>query len=249
MSSIDNLIALKVLYMLVVPFDQTRAYKLGVIDKDGALLIKPKDQTSEQKDAYDYLDRLVFNLKRLIGKLPGGKSQLASIVSALYLIKECEDENPSLEFLEERYHEILGKVKNNQLVMVEEELIVEEILSLFEDGAAPANVTGPGVSTDMPAIRVGKKGRKYGTFNVGDDIFRRFSKGKKKFTRWSEYLDLSDPTHKEIHDYAKKNPKGVMVLKSGDNIKAIRYNRHGGGAWKNIKRKAPNTDIVQTIVM
>ena len=168
---IDNLIALRVLYLLVTPFDKTEAFKRGVIDKDGKLLVKVKDQTPEQRQAYDYLDRMVFNLKRLIGKIPGGKSILASYVAALYLIKE--DTKMSASELEFRFNSIMSKIEDG-VVLVEETILVEKFLKdLEEDGApagvggggqvgvpssnSPANVTGAKVSTDIPVIRKKKK--------------------------------------------------------------------------------------------
>lgn len=161
-TTFDNFVALKVLYMLVTPFDKTQAFKLGVIDKDGKLLVKIKDQTFEQKEAYDYLDRLVFNLKRLLAKVPGGKSQLASVVAALYLVKE--NTKMSEAQLERRFNEVLNKISDHGVTMVEEELAVEAFLKMYnEDGgvaAIPANVTGTAVSTDVPTIRPRKVQRR-----------------------------------------------------------------------------------------
>lgn len=246
-TAIDNLIALKVLYMLVKPFDQTEAFKLGVIDKDGKLLVKQKDQTQQQKDAYNYLDRLVFNLKRLIAKLPGGKSMLASFVAALYLIKE--DSRYTAKELEDRFNEVLNKITEQEITLVEETLILEEFLEMYtEDGAVaavPTNATGPAVSTDVPTIRPKKKKpRRYATFEVEEDTFNKFKKGKKKFSKWSEYLNLADPEHEKIYKYAKNNPKGVLILKNGERTKGIRYNKNGGGKWHKIARRGKPVDVI-----
>ena len=56
------------------------------MDKDGKKLRKPK--TPFEKATYTIFHKLVFNVKRLLNKLPGGKSKLASYAAALYLIKE-----------------------------------------------------------------------------------------------------------------------------------------------------------------
>lgn len=247
MSTVDNLMAFKFLYLLVQPFDKTKAFKLGVIDADGKLLIKSKDQTKEQKEAYDYLDRLVFNLKRLIGKLPGGKTMLASFIAALYLVREEKMTNSQIE---ERFNDILSKITEQEITLVEESLLVEEFLEMYtEDGAVamvPANVTGANVSTDIPVIRKKKRiPRKFAQFEVAPDTFEKFKKGKKKFSKWSEYLDLSDPEHERIYQYAKKNPKGVLVLKNGDRVKGIRYNKNGGGKWHKIARRGKPVDVIQ----
>jgi hypothetical protein len=231
--------------MLVTPFEKTEAFRLGVIDKDGSLLVKVKDQNANQKAAYDYLDRMVFNLKRLLAKLPGGKSMLGSMIAAVYLIRE--DRNLTKSELEEKFISILEKIEQNKVTLVEEELCVEEFLSLFEEGA-PANVSGPSVSTDAPAIRAGKKGRKFGTFDVEPEVLRRFAKGKKKFTKWSEYLNLEDPKQSEVYKYAKKNPKGVLILRAGEQTRAIRYNRNGGGKWHKLQRNRKSS-VIETEVM
>ena len=231
---VDNLIAYRVLTMLVKPFDQTDAYKLGIIDEKGKILKRANTlRNQEEKEAYTYLHRLVFNVKRLINKLPGGESKLKNIVAALFLIKECYEKNDTTALLEEKLTAILDEMESKDITLVDEELMVEEFLSLTED---VANVTGSGVSTDTPAARL-KSGRRYAAFVVNDDIFRRFKKGKRKFSKWSDYLNLEDEGEKLIYDYARKHPKGVLVLKNGKEEKAIRFNRNGGGKWSKLTRK------------
>jgi hypothetical protein len=189
-----------------------------------------------------------------LAKLPGGKSMMSSLVAALYLVKE--DTKLTQKELEERFTELVQKLEASNITLVEEQLCVEEFLTLLEDGggmggspSAPTNSTGTAVSTDIPAIRVGKKGRKFGTFEVDPSVLRRFSKGKKKFTKWSEYLDLDDPKHKEVYQYARKNPKGVLILKAGEETKAIRFNRNGGGKWHKLKRAGVKQQFIQTEIM
>jgi hypothetical protein len=80
--------------MLTTPFDETDAFKLGIIDKDGKRVRSKKIESSEEKDAYSTFMRLVFNVKRMLEKLPGGKSRLASYAAALFLLKEKYDLSP-----------------------------------------------------------------------------------------------------------------------------------------------------------
>jgi len=80
--------------MLTTPFDETDAFKLGLIDKDGKRIKSKKIESSEEKDAYSTFMRLVFNVKRMLEKLPGGKSRLASYAAALFLLKEKYDLSP-----------------------------------------------------------------------------------------------------------------------------------------------------------
>ena len=55
---IDALVAYRVLKLLVTPFDKTDAFKLGIIDKDGIVLIKSRQITNQrQRKAYTLLIR------------------------------------------------------------------------------------------------------------------------------------------------------------------------------------------------
>lgn len=74
--------------MLTTPFEDTDAYKLGIIDENGKRIKTKKVSTSEEKSAFTTFHRLVFNVKKLLEKLPGGQSRLASYAAALFLLKE-----------------------------------------------------------------------------------------------------------------------------------------------------------------
>jgi len=93
--AIDLLITYRIIKLLVTPFEKQEAYKYGIIDKDGKVLRKTKDlRTAKEKDAYTVLHRFVFNLKRLINLIPGGKSKLGTYAAALgLLLKEQKDIN------------------------------------------------------------------------------------------------------------------------------------------------------------
>lgn len=82
----DLFYTFRFLRLLTTRWEDTSAYKLGLIDKKGARLRKPK--TDEERSSYNTFHRLVFNLKKLINKLPLGKTTLASYLAALWMIKE-----------------------------------------------------------------------------------------------------------------------------------------------------------------
>jgi len=85
--SADLFYAFRFLKLLVTPWESMEAYKLGIIDKDGKVIKKTRT-TSEEKAAYTVFHRLVFNIKRLLSRLPFGKTKIASWATALFLIKE-----------------------------------------------------------------------------------------------------------------------------------------------------------------
>lgn len=93
--AIDLLITYRVIKMLVTPFEKQPAYALGIIDNNGKVLRKAKTlKTAKEKEAYTLLHRFVFNLKRLINIVPGGKSKLGTYAAALgLLLKEGKDLN------------------------------------------------------------------------------------------------------------------------------------------------------------
>ena len=85
----DLFYAFRFLKLLVTPFEKTPAFELGIIDKDGKVLKKAAERNSpDEKSAYTVFHRLVFNIKRLLAKVPGGKSVVARYGAALFLIKE-----------------------------------------------------------------------------------------------------------------------------------------------------------------
>mgnify|MGYP003972133817 CR=1 FL=1 len=95
LSGSDFIYALRFLRLLTMPWEKTDAFKQGIIDKDGNKLKKP--ETSNEKSAYNTFHKLVFNIRRLLGKLPLGKSTIARYGAALYLIKEhCDISNKKL---------------------------------------------------------------------------------------------------------------------------------------------------------
>ena len=95
---IDGLIAWRLIKLLTTRFDRTEAYKLGIIDDKGKVLIKSKDiKDKKQRNAYTLLIRFVFNLKRMLAKV-GLRSRLGSAAAAaIAFFKEQYGENPEVE--------------------------------------------------------------------------------------------------------------------------------------------------------
>jgi hypothetical protein len=83
----DLVYTFRFLKLLVTPFEETDAYKNGIIDENGKR-IKSKTISSSEKSSYTPFHRLVFNIKKLLEKIPGGKTRIASYAAALFLLKE-----------------------------------------------------------------------------------------------------------------------------------------------------------------
>ena len=97
--AIDLFVAYRFLRILTTPWEDQPAFKHGIIDKDGKLLRKRKELTKiDEKNSFTLLHRLIFNLKRILHKIPGVKTKIGTYATALYLLKQhfsdqVEDEN------------------------------------------------------------------------------------------------------------------------------------------------------------
>jgi len=100
--AIDLFVTYRFIKLLVTPFDQTPAFKLGIIDKDGARVMEKTVSRGmqptvligdEKKSAYTVLHKLVFNIKKIFGKVPGLRTKLGTYAAALFLLKDTFKES------------------------------------------------------------------------------------------------------------------------------------------------------------
>ena len=137
-------------------FEKTEAYKLGIIDKDGkrkteqtvARGVRPTDlNTAEKKNAYTVLHKLVFNIKKIFGKVPGLRTKLGTYAAALFLLKDTfkehvEDpdvfEKEFMKYLKEEGYEIDNTISEDVIGFGEvlpkgEYTLVNDILNTEEE--------------------------------------------------------------------------------------------------------------------
>ena len=161
---VDSLIAYRILKMLVVPFENTDAFKQGIVDKNGKELKKMSElNTVAERDAYTILHRLVFRLKRIINKVPIENKKFLNLAAAYSLIKEHYDAGREPINFEEMF---LDRLQSD---LTEETFLIE---SFFNDKTtltfrqfaedAPANSAGsPGVAGFTPdSVGVSVKAQK-----------------------------------------------------------------------------------------
>ena len=132
--AIDLFVTYRFLKLLTTPFEKQEAFKLGIIDKDGNRIKRPKSTlpavtlaTAEQKNAYTILHKLVFNIKKIFGKVPGLRTKLGTYAAALFLLKDTFRENVEPEMWEKQFMNYL-KENNYEL----DDTISEEVT--LEDG-------------------------------------------------------------------------------------------------------------------
>ena len=154
--AIDLFVTYRFIKLLVTPFENTPAFKLGIIDKDGNR-IKEKTVSrgmqptvligDEQRSAYTVLHKLVFNIKKIFGKVPGLRTKLGTYAAALFLLKDTfkehvEDpdvfEKEFMKYLKEEGYEIDNTISEEvigfgELLPKGEYTLVNDILSTEEE--------------------------------------------------------------------------------------------------------------------
>ena len=152
-NALNYVVLYKLISRMIKPIKKTKAYELGIVDEKGKILRKSKTlKTKEEKDALTRLDIFVFNLKRILGPL--GRSKLANIVGALYLLKEQDnldilgDQENRFVLIESRYSNFLNSLTQ------EDYLFVEEIANAIGTGENMAGLVGD------PPVHLKKKKKK-----------------------------------------------------------------------------------------
>ena len=112
MNVVDTVIVFRILKMMTRKWNEMDAHKFGLIDDNGKRIKSKKPKTSEEKNSFTLLHRLVFNLKRVLELLPFGRTRLASYAASLALLKEHF--NIDGKYLEESFYQFL---KENDLVL------------------------------------------------------------------------------------------------------------------------------------
>ena len=133
--AIDLFVTYRFLRLLTTPFEKTDAFKLGIIDKNGNRIKKPKSTqpavelaTTELKNAYTFLHKLVFNIKKIFAKVPGLRTKVGTYAAALFLLKDTFKEHIEDPDMFEK--EFIKFLKENNVELDTE--ISEEVIGFGE---------------------------------------------------------------------------------------------------------------------
>lgn len=130
----DTIYSFRFLRLLTTPWRKMGAYKAGLIDDKGNLIRRPENAFESSK--LTLLHKIVFNLKKILNKIPFGKSTIASYAAALYLIKEhtaLTDAQIAITL-----HEITGLYPDPSLILKESpQYIKSGTYKLLNDIALP----------------------------------------------------------------------------------------------------------------
>ena len=133
--AVDLFVTYRFIKLLTTPFEKTDAFKLGIIDKDGNRIRKPNSSqveveltTSQLKNSYTILHKLVFNIKKIFSKLPLLKTKIGTYAAALFLLKDTFKEHMQDPDIFEK--EFMKFLKENNVVLDTE--ISEEVIGFGE---------------------------------------------------------------------------------------------------------------------
>ena len=156
--AIDLFVTYRFIKLLVTPFEKTKAFELGIIDETGNRVIPPPVagvrqtrpeplRTSEEKNSYTILHKLVFNIKKIFGKVPGLRTKLGTYAAALFLLKDTFKESVDdsdmfekefMKYLKEEGYEIDDSISEEVIGFGEvlpkgEYVLVNDILNKEEE--------------------------------------------------------------------------------------------------------------------
>lgn len=237
---LDNYYAMRFVFLLTRHWTDLPAYKLGIIDEHGHVLMKRKElKTEDQKEAFTRFHMLVFNIKRMLEKLPLGKTTIARYAAALRLIKEhvgselTEKDILTTQFVgyvieNKLFDESVAKIHGLDIID-----ILENTKYINEDMGSAGCTTG---GVDMVDGQLKKPEEKdeffagHKVFKVDNEAFDKSRLGKTRYARYRTYVGEDDVGQK-VREYGRKNPGKGIILKN-----------HRNGAMIFLKRKHPSKD-------
>ena len=133
--AVDLFVTYRFIKLLTTPFNKTDAYKFGIIDDKGNRIrednsTRPKVEltTSQLKNSYTVLHKLVFNIKKIFSKLPLLRTKVGTYAAALFLLKDTFKEHMQDPDIFEK--EFMKFLKENNVVLDTE--ISEEVIGFGE---------------------------------------------------------------------------------------------------------------------
>ena len=237
---VDLFLVYQFIRRLATPFNKWEAYKLGIIDEKGKVLIKSKDFTkAAQRKAWGVFDRMIANLKKLLAKVPGGSSRFASYAAALFLIKEYKHFTDETTLTEE---------------LTDEQL--DESVQLFYSRYNHYNTLAEDVNSDL--VEKLKKSDDMGTWI--DDFYKSDApqfKGKSKEKRRQMAIAAKLAVDENVEEGAFKRIAQVQSNKADrmasndkkglDTYKKKPKTEIKEGAAPRWKKAGPNGEIQATI--
>jgi len=213
---VDLFLVYQFIRKLVKPFKDWDAYELGIIDDQGKVLRKRKDLTrGDERKAFGLFDLMILNIKKLLAKVPGGQTKLATYAAALFLIREFKelDENVLTEdVLDDKIEECMESFLEYYQTILLDESFEEESMAVGSGAIA-----GLGVGPDGEPGITKKVAKKYKDKNKKDTQMLTFKEASLKMKGFKKDIDdqeapkgfykNKDGTISIDHDTSNKRPR------------------------------------------
>jgi len=207
---VDLYLVYRILRLFTIPFAEWDANKTGVIDDEGNIVVPQDKRTPAQDDSFTKFDLLILKLKRVLEKLPFGKTRLASYAAALFLLKE--EKNIKEETLEEQFLDYY----NGQSYLTEDASV---------NNVGGGNIAGANGDPPKPTKVMMRRFANHDVFVVDGKKFNDARFGKKKYLKYEKYVG-NDEVGNAIRNYGRKYPKKPIILQD-DKTGSMIFLRHG----------------------
>ena len=207
---VDLYLVYRILRLFTTPFAEWDANKTGVIDDEGNIVVSQDKRTPAQDDSFTKFDLLILKLKRVLEKLPFGKTRLASYAAALFLLKE--EKNIKEETLEEQFVDYY----NGQSYLTEDASV---------NNVGGGNIAGANGDPPKPTKVMMRRFANHDVFVVDGKKFNDARFGKKKYLKYEKYVG-NDEVGNAIRTYGRKYPKKPIILQD-ELTGAMTFLRHG----------------------
>jgi len=241
---VDAVLTYQFIKKLITPFNKMPAYALQLIDENGNFLKRRNNYTSQEKKALGLFDIMVINLKKLIAKVPFGKTRIATLAAAMMLLRSTplkEDVMTDTLFsLEENFNKTL-----EELELMEDMGAVNNVGGIAGTGdpRLAADQREPGVSRSA-AMRYKGKNKKGAPSPILAPMLSRTAKNVFNVVKKGVLKSVREDTTLQYHTELNSKIWDGMKLKDEVRGKLVQI----ASAWVQFAKIHPDTiqDIIIT---
>tara|TARA_B100001113_G_scaffold84700_1_gene67416 strand:- start:2097 stop:2618 length:522 start_codon:yes stop_codon:yes gene_type:complete len=146
--ALDAVVGIRLLKLLSTPINNSKAFQLGIVDKDGNKIKDPSN--TNERNAYTLLNRFVFKVQRALTRSSDRNARrLLTFAAAMALLREYKDDDDDLDVAV-----LLEHYMQDEKVQREARLLESNVLS-FKNYMSEMNGVGGGA---VAGIGVGPQG-------------------------------------------------------------------------------------------
>ena len=163
--ALDTIVGIRLLKLLSTPIEKSKAFQLGIIDKNGTKLKNPSN--TNERNAYTLLNRFVFKVQKSLTRSSDMNARrLLSFAAAMALLKEYDEKDDELDV-----GVLLELYMQDETVQQQARLLESNVLSL-KNYMEEMNGVGGGAVAGIGVGPQGEPGR--------DPVFMPMNRRKKK---------------------------------------------------------------------